>query len=121
MKKFKMAPEFSFLISLIIFLSFSIIILLKNPGSWDIFLAINALVLINFCIIFYFWKKSSSAITLLRFAFFVWDRKSVELLRLPEDYKEGFDLAPVRSARAMCAVLSAIGIICWILFTHDII
>lgn len=119
MKKFKISPEFSFLISMIFFWSFSVIIPLLNPGSLDVFVAINVCVLINFFVIFHFWRKSSGTTTLLRFAFFVMDRKSIELLRLDGDYKKGFDLAPVRSARAVCAVLTAIGIVCWILFAHD--
>ena len=118
MKKFKMAPEFSFLIFVIIFWCFSIIIPLKNPGYLDIFVAINVYLFINFFVIFYFWYKSSRTTTLLRFAFFVMDRKSLELLRLDEDYKKGFDLTPVKSARAVCAVLTGIGIVCLILFNH---
>jgi len=120
MKKFKISPEFSFLISVVIFWSFSVITPLINPGTLHIFVAINVFVLINFSVIFYFWYKSPRTTTLLRFAFFVLDRKSVELLRLDDDYKKGFDLAPVQSARVVCAVLSASAIVCWILFTHEI-
>jgi hypothetical protein len=120
MRKFKMAPEFSFLISVIILWCFSVIIPLKNPGSLDIFVAINVYLLVNFFVIFYFWYNSSRTITLLRFAFFVMDRKSLALLQLDEDYKKGFDLAPVRCARAVCAVLTGIGIVCLILFFHGI-
>jgi hypothetical protein len=120
MKKLKNSPEFSFLISVVIFWSFSVITPLINPGTLHIFVAINVFVLINFCVIFYFWHTTPRTTTLLRFAFFVMDRKSVELLRLDEDYKKGFDLAPVRSARVVCAVLSASAIVCWILFSHDI-
>ena len=120
MRKFKMSPEFSFLISVISFWCFSVILSLINPGSLDFFIAINVYLLVNFCVIFYFWYKSSWTTTLLRFAFFVMDRKSVELLRLDNDYKKGFDLAPVRSARAVCAALTGIGIVCLILFFHGI-
>jgi hypothetical protein len=120
MKKFRLAPESWFLICVIIFWCFSVIIPVKNPGSLDIFVAINVYLLVNFCVIFYFWRKSSQATTLLRFAFFVMDRKSLELLRLDEDYKKGFDLAPVRSARTVCAVLTAIGIACLILINYNI-
>jgi len=120
MKKFKMAPEFSFLISVIILWCFSVILPLKNPGSLDIFVAINVYLIVNFFVIFYFWYNSSRTTTLLRFAFFVMDRKSLDLLQLDEDYKKGFDLAPVRSARAVCAVLTGIGIVFLILFFHGI-
>ena len=88
MRKFKMAPEFSFLIFVIILWCFSVIIPLKNPGSLHIFVAINVYLLVNFFVIFYFWYNSSRTTTLLRFAFFVMDRKSLDLLQLDEDYNE---------------------------------
>jgi hypothetical protein len=108
-------PERIFLITAIFFLFLICIVAVRNPDSIGTLAAGFFLIGVNFIVCWFFWKKSKSAISLVLFLYYVWDRKDKELVILDKHHHEGFNTPEVRAAQRVCFTLSGVVLLGWIL------